>query len=148
MHRTSFRCVAIGSTLAAVLACHSAHAGLVIDTEDRQPPAQVVVYPPAPAPLAVLTQQGEPAGVQPKVNVAAKDQVFIAAMRKIVPPTWKAFGSDPRIKEIKGVSFAGGGKPWVQVMEDVLRSVGAKAHLDWDRKEVTFSMAQPVQASR
>lgn len=93
---------------------------------------------PAPSLVTVTYKGALPASVD-RVTAAGSNEALIAALRKIVPGSWKAFAKDGSVKAAGRVSFRGNGRPWTIVLEEVLATKGIVAQVDWTSHEVTFS---------
>ena len=138
-HLGVFRSIIFAATLA--LGVGSANAGLIVEEGENDALAPVTVVPPQPSRRPVtLLQRGEaPQGIG-TVNASFQDEPLIAVLRKIVPVEWKAFAKDPRIKSAGRLTLKGSGRPWHAVLNEVMESKGMMAIVDWNKKEVTFSL--------
>ena len=105
---------------------------------------QAAPAPEAAKPLPVLTYQGTQQG-SPKVIVGgAKNVKFADAVKQVANfPGWHAY-KDKQIDPAKKVSWRGG-KPWTEVLEDVMKQAGATAVVNWDNKTIHVSKAPVVE---
>lgn len=125
-----------------------AHAGLILDYEKEAPPVvtpQVVEVqlPPAQVRRTLVVHRGDMPVSITQNKAVSKSEPLLTALRKVIPSDWKVFGRDPRVKDVKDVTFVGAGRDWVKVFEEVLEAKDLAAYVDWDRKEVTLTMVTP-----
>lgn len=138
---------AIAGLLAMLIS--PAHAGLILDYETAAPPiptpqvVEVKELPLAQVRRTLVVHRGDMPTEIAKNKAVVKGEPLLTALRKVIPGDWKVFSRDPRVKDVKNVTYAGGGRDWVKVFEEVLEAKDLAAYVDWDHKEVTLTMVTP-----
>lgn len=89
---------------------------------------------------SAISQVGVPDESIPVVTGFGKDLPFATGLSQIVPRGWQGFAEDARMKSIGTISWEGGRRPWITVLNEVMLDNGLHAKVDWDTKEIMFSL--------
>jgi hypothetical protein len=152
--------ILLGALIAAG-AMQSAWAGYAVD-EAVQPaaaPASVVATSGASdrvdlvggAPASdrrqmAVTQIGFPPAQVPVVTGFSRSLPFRDTLKAIVPTGWHAFASRD-FPASTPVTYSGNGRPWIQVLNEVMLANDMNAEVNWDKQEVNVSRARAPMAS-
>lgn len=140
--RVSLLVLALAGTLPATAA--------VVVERPLAPPPPTMGNEPYLQVVRPLRFEGKPtpAAWAPKLAGQERDVALGQALRKLVPSGWKGFVADPRVADLNAVSWKGGDRQWVLVLEEFLMQYGLVATLDWDAREITVAPGPNFKAPK
>lgn len=97
---------------------------------------------------SAISQVGLPDDSIQVVVGFGKDMPFATGLSQIVPKGWQGYAEDPQLKSIGTISWEGGRRPWITVLNEVLIENGLVATVNWDSKEIMFGVDPTASAPR
>lgn len=128
----------IGFVSLMSLVSFSASAELVMDSRSKPPPPPVYVFETiAPSPVVALSGT-TPTQVK-RVYKNFKNAPVYKVLRSVIPRDYKALNNNAGIDVDLKITLNSGGRPWNEVLADVLYAADCRADLNWDKKQLIIN---------